>query len=168
MIIMNILEANKKRERLLHYSGVWGRNAFILIGIIGGIAMGSKIFGWTFIIVGVFLYLHLDGFQITKLKETCGALTRRKLSDGDLEGLKKEDLEQLRCHIYALHGYKFNVNDGLLYLVKVFDKLKSLYPNGFRFDLSNIYEPSNRIGCTSGELIMVLDNYSLISEKKHI
>lgn len=162
---MNILEANEKREQLYKKISIWGRNAFILIGITGGIAMESKIFGLIFIIVGIILDFYMNG-KITDLKKRCGALTGRKLSDGDLKGLRKDELEQLRCHIYAIHGYKFNVNDGLLCLVKIFNKLNSLYPNGFKFDMSNIYEPCNRIGCTQGKLIMVLDNYSLISKKK--
>ena len=101
----NIIHANEKRENLLSNIGCLGCFLFILTGVIGCniIKNGGSTFGWVLFGIGVFLYICMYSLKYD-LRESGGALTRRRLSDGDLKGLKKEDLEELRCHIYARHG----------------------------------------------------------------
>lgn len=165
----NIIQTNEKREKLLSNIGRLGCFLFILTGVIGCsiIKDGGSTFGWILFGVGVFLYFFMD-VQKSNLRESGGALTKRKLGEDDLMGLKKKELEQLRCHIYAKHGYNFNVNDGLSYLEIVFNKLNSVYPNGFKFELSDIPEASNKIGCSGGQLLLVLENYHEIKKWKNI
>ena len=161
----NIIQANEKRMNLLSNIGSLGCFMFILTGVIGCniIEDGGSTFGWILFGVGVVLYLFMYSQQYI-LKEGGGPLTRRKLSDEDLEGLKKEDLERLRCHIYARHGYNFNVNEGLYYLAVIDDKLHKLYPNGYRISESEIPELSNVIGCHAQHLEFVLQ-FNELSKK---
>lgn len=116
----NIIEANKKREDLLKSIRDWGMVIFILTGIIGCSVMESDgaTFGWIFTIMGIILCFYMNG-RVFDLKKCGGILTRRRLADGDLRGLKKEELERMRLHIFAKHGYNFNVNDGLYYYDKI-------------------------------------------------
>lgn len=148
---MNILEANKKREQLYDKISIWGRNFFILIGIVGGFAMESGIFGFSFIIVGVLLYfiMYVETSDLYK--------TSRKLSDSDLEGLRKDDLEKLICRIYAIHGYDFNVNDGLFYLPKLMTKFKQLFPGAYHITESELAYYSNKLGCSIEQLVIILE-----------
>ena len=161
----NIIQANEKRMNLLSNIGCLGCVLFILTGVIGCniIEDGGSTFGWILFGVGVFLYFYMYS-QKYNLRESGGALTRRKLSDGDLEGLKKEDLERLRCHIYAKHGYNFQINDGLYYLGVIYGKLHKLYPNGYRISESEIPELSNVIGCHAQHLELVLLYNELIKQ----
>lgn len=165
----NIIKTNGILESILKLIEGLGCAVFIMIGIIGCYAMESKgdsgeTFGWSFVVIGVLLSLCMY-YCRDRLSKSGGSLTRRRLSDEDLKGLKKEELEQLVCHIYAKNGYNFNVNDGLHYLVKVFEKFISIYPNGFSFNLSNLSEPCSIIGCSEGQLIIVLQNYNQLSKE---
>lgn len=165
----NIIIVNERQERLYKIISGWGFALFILAGIVGCSVLesGGTIFGGAFVIAGI-----LIDYVATRLKnnlqESGGALTKRKLVEEDLEGLKKDYLEELICHIYAKNGYNFNVNDGLLFLEKVFNKFIVRYPNGFRLLESELLGESNIIGCSSEQLAIVLDNYQEIKKWEDI
>lgn len=158
----NIIKANEKRENLLGNIGDLGCFLFILTGVIGCniIEDGDSTFGWILFGVGVFLYLFMN-VQKNILRESGGALTRRKLSDSDLKGLKKEDLERLRCHIYARHGYNFNVNDGLYYIDIITKKIQDVWSlSDVEFNESNLDEYCFKFGCSKEQLVMALECYN--------
>lgn len=165
----NIVKVNERQEHLFKLISGWGFALFIITGIVGCSVMesGGTIFGGAFVIAGI-----LIDYVATRLKnnlqESGGALTKRKLVEEDLEGLTKEELELLICHIYAKYGYNFNVNDGLLYLEKVFNKFIIIYPNGFRLLESEVPMVSNSIGCSSEQLVIVLENYQEIKKWEDI
>ena len=108
-------------------------------------------FGFSFIIVGVLLYfiMYVETSDLYK--------TSRKLSDSDLEGLRKDDLEKLICRIYAIHGYDFNVNDGLFYLPKLMTKFKQLFPGAYHIKESELGYYSNKLGCSIEQLVIILE-----------
>ena len=158
----NIIHANEKRENLLSNIGCLGCFLFILTGVIGCniIKNGGSTFGWVLFGIGVFLYICMYSLKYD-LRESGGALTRRRLSDGDLKGLKKEDLEELRCHIYARHGYNFNVNDGLYFIDKITKKIQDVWSlSDVKFNESNLAEYCFKFGCSKEQLIMALEGYN--------
>lgn len=153
----NIIQANEKREKFLNRIDLCFFYFFILTGIVGCSVIESG--GVTFLCSSVIVGVIIDSI-VSKVmkgyKKDGGPLTRRRLSNKDLMGLRKENLEQLRCHIYAKHGYNFHINDGLYYLGVIDDKLHKLYPNGYRISESEIPELSNVIGCHAQHLEFVL------------
>lgn len=158
----NIIKANEKRENLLNNIGRLGCFLFILTGVIGCsiIKDGGSTFGWILFGVGVFLYFFMD-IQKNTLKESGGALTKRKLGEDDLRGLKKKELEQLRCHIYAKHGYIFNVNDGLAYLDNITKKIQDVWSlSSVTFEESNLNDYCFQFGCSKEQLVMALEAYN--------
>lgn len=85
-------------------------------------------------------------------------MTKRILFEKDLEGLTMEDLERLRNHIYARHGYNFNVNEGLDYLPNLYQRLQSLFPdNAVNIKESELHTYSRKLECHEEQLIMVLE-----------
>ena len=112
----NVIQAIEKRKKYLTKIDYCCCCLFILTGIVGCsvIESGGAIWVCSFVIIG----FVIDYFM-TKYINDGGPLTTRRLTDDDLEGLKKKDLERLRLHIYAKHGYNFNVNDGLYFLDKI-------------------------------------------------
>lgn len=166
----NIIKANEKRERLYKRISFGGFYLFILTGIIGCSVIDScsYTFGFAFVILGILVDYVATKLK-DKLKESRGALTMRKLGEDDLRGLKKEELEQLRFHIYAKNGYNFNVNDGLSYLEIVYNKFNSVFPNyKFKKEPIPMDQTCNIIRCSEGQLLFVLENYNEIKTWKNI
>lgn len=160
---MNLLEANKKRDKHLSNIRNLGVILCILTGFIGCCVIkdGGSSFGWTFSAIGFVLCCYMN-YQKYQLKLGGGALTKRKLVEEDLEGLSKQELERLRCHIYALHGYKFNVNDGLCYLEKIAASL-------IVEEKQDVIEYKTDIKCSKHQFIMARNGYNkLRSQNGHI
>lgn len=163
----NIIRANEKREHLLNMIAKLGFVLFILTGFIGCNAMksGGTIFGWIFVVLGI-LITFVETIIQMKLKESGGALTLRKLSDNDLMGLKKEELEKLRFHIYAKHGYNFNVNDILFHLENIASKIKKQKLSK-PTTISQTRWLCNQLGCSDIYLLMSFeDKFSLSGIEK--
>lgn len=152
----NIVIENNKRKRLFKIIGYGG---LYFVRIVGCSVIDScgYTFGWTFVIIGV-----LIDYVATRLKdkhsENGGALTLRKLSDDDLRGLNKEELDLLICQIYAIHGYDFNVNDGLFYLPKLWSNLCVLFPDRMiKINSSELCYYSSKLGCSISQLVTILE-----------
>ena len=160
----NIIKANAKKEHILKTTGNLGFTTFVIIGIIGCSVMESNggTFGWSFVVIGILISFFMTCLSYI-LEENGGALTTRKLFEGDLRGLSKAELERLRLHIYAKHGYNFNVNDGLYYLDKIAQKH---FPNYRNFKtLSELKTLSNAIGYDNF-FILASNNYNFYSSKR--
>ena len=162
----NIIEANGKQEHLLDTIGRWGLILFIASGIIGCNAMesGGTAFGWSFVIIGIILDFVTTALK-NNLKKSGGALTKRELVEDDLRGLKKDDLERLRLHIYAKQGYNFNVNDGLYYLEKIVRNYLTDNNSQPPVKLSDARILCNKFGCDVHQLLMSYECRSLLSSQ---
>jgi len=126
------------------------------------------IFGFSLIVVAI-LFSKLMGFRISQLDKNddasvsalVDALKCRRLSGKDLIGLDRNEMERLKWHIYAMHGYNFNVNDGLYYLDKITRKVFSVWSSSnVEFNTSNLSYYSRMFGCSVEQLIMALDGYN--------
>lgn len=172
----NIVRVYQKKRTVLDFLEGWGCIIIILIGIVGCTKICNNynkewdglIFGFSMIGVGI-LFSKLMNYCISRLNKKdealiealVDALKSRRLSNSDLKGLDREELERLRLHIYAMNGYNFNVNDGLYYLEGITKEVMAVWSlSEVSFGYSNFDYYSRMFGCSNEQLDLALGGYN--------
>ena len=102
-------EARKKRrKKIIKYSAIAA--VVLLLYIIGSLGGGTEQSNDKVADEDTILVNSMDESQANEVFNL-NILSERKLSDSDLEGKSKKELEIMRNGIYARHGYQFKRED---------------------------------------------------------